>query len=521
MKKSMTVVFALVLLSVSATSLLAQAVGDYRTRASGNWSVAQNWQRFNGSTWANVATPPDGSETITILSTDSIFVNAPVAITGTLINNGIVEPGANLTIANGGTYQHDRDGGRVPLATWAEGSTMLVTGVTATAPNDRDQDYYNLTFNTPGLLANLNMNLNGNTIGGDVRVITTGATNRWYLTTALATDTAIVTIMGDVLVEAGQFSVQGTSNAQTVFEVHHYGDIVVTGGNFSIARGSQAGGKTTWFLHAGNFSMSNATTQNSNATPGGAKFVFAGAGTQTLTLGTGNTLTSLPIEISSGTTLDMGASVLAGSGTFTVNPGATLLTALPGGVAEILSAVTGAVTLADGSSYGFNGTAAQATSVRMPTTVTDLIINNPAGVILSQATTINGVLRLVNGEFDNTIPFTLGPNGSISFEGGRLKFPVSVAERQHEAPASFFLEQNYPNPFNPSTIIRFGLPAASRVTVEVFNTLGQKVATLFDGRKAAGVHHVQFDAGHLSDGVYLYRIQAGDVIAMKRMVLMK
>ncbi len=521
MKKTVTMMFAFTLMLILSSSILAQSVGDYRTRASGNWSVAQNWQRFNGSTWANVATPPSGSETITVLSTDSIFVNVPVAITGTLVNQGIVEPDVNLTIASGGTYQHDRDGGRVPLATWAEGSTMLVTGVTATAPNDRDQDYYNLTFNTPGLLSNLNMNLNGNTIGGDVRVITTGTTNRWYLTTALATDTAIVTIMGDVIVEAGQFSVQGTSNAQTVFEVHHYGNIVVTGGNFSIARGSQAGGKTTWFLHAGNFSMSNATTQNSNATPGGAKFVFAKAGTQTLTLGTANTLTALPIEVSNGTTLDMGASVLAGSGTFTVNEGATLLTVLPGGVAEMLSAVTGVVTLAEGSSYGFNGAAAQVTSTRMPATVTDLIIDNAAGVTLSQATTINGVLRLRAGVFDNTIPFTLGSSGSISYEGGSLLVPVSVEDRQQNLPESFFIAQNYPNPFNPSTTIAFGLTSASRVTIEVFNALGQKVATLFEGRQSPGVHRVQFEAGNLGNGVYLCRIQAGGLVGTKRMILMK
>lgn len=521
MKKTVTMMFAFTLMLILYSSILAQSVGDYRTRASGNWSVAQNWQQFNGSTWANVATPPTGSETITVLSTDSIFVNVPVAITGTLVNQGIVEPDVNLTVANGGTYQHDRNGGRVPLATWAEGSTMLVTGVTTTAPNDRDQDYYHLTFNTPALQSNLNMNLNGNTIGGDVKVITTGATNRWYLTTALATDTAIVTIMGDVIVEAGQFSVQGTSNAQTVFEVHHYGNIVVTGGNFSIARGSQAGGKTTWYLHEGNFSMSNATTQNSNATPGGAKFVFAKAGAQTLTLGAGNTLTALPIEVSNGTTLDMGASVLAGSGTFTVNEGATLLTALPGGMAEMLSAVTGVVTLAEGSSYGFNGAAAQVTSTRMPATVTDLIIDNAAGVTLSQATTINGVLRLRAGVFDNTIPFTLGSSGSISYEGGSLLVPVSVEDRQQNLPESFFIAQNYPNPFNPSTTIAFGLPSAARVTIEVFNALGQKVATLFEGRQPPGVHRVQFEAENLGNGVYLCRIQAGGLVGTKRMILMK
>jgi hypothetical protein len=207
------------------------------------------------------------------------------------------------------------------------------------------------------------------------------------------------------------------------------------------------------------------------------------------------------------------------------------MTALAGGVAEILSTVTGAVTLADGSSYGFNGATAQVTSTRMPATVTDLIINNAAGVTLSQATTINGKLRLVAGVFDNTIPFTLGPNGSISFEGGSLLLPVAVEERKRTVPETFFIEQNYPNPFwsgatsrsagTPSTSIRFGLPATAHVTVDVFNMLGQKVATLFDGRKDAGVHNLIFDAVNLSSGVYLYRIQAGELVSMKRMVLGK
>lgn len=531
MKKNVTVMFALTIILTLTSSLIAQSVGDYRTRASGGWSMAQNWQRYNGAAWVNAGTPPTGSETITVLSTDSVNVNVAVSITGKLINQGIVEPDTNLSVANGGTYQHDRDGGRVPLAIWEDGSTMLVTGVTAVAPNDRDQNYYNLTFDTPNLGSNLHMNLNNNTIRGNIRVINTGATNRWYLTSTTADSTRIVTIMGDVIVEAGAFSVQGTSNARTTFIVHHYGNIVVTGGNFSVARGSQGSGtgSTRWYLHEGNFSMSNATTQNSNAT--NAWFVFDKAGTQTLTLGAGNTLTALPIEVSSGTTLDMGASALAGSGLFTLNEGATLMTALAGGISEIFSATTGTVTLAEGSSYGFNGTTAQVTSSRMPTTVTDLIIDNPAGVTLSQATTINGVLRLKDGVFDNTIPFTLGPNGSISNEGGSLKLPVSVESRERNLPESFFIEQNYPNPFwrgatsrsagNPATTLRFGLPSASHVTVEVFNMLGQKVATLFDGHKDAGVHDLLFEAANLSSGMYLYRIQTKDAVSIKRMVLGK
>ncbi len=520
MQKIATLVSVTSLMLCLSAPLMAQSEGDYRTRDNGDWSNAQIWERFNGSAWVAIGSPPTGSETITVLTDDSVFVDVAVSISDTLINQGIVEANNNLTIADGGAYQHDRDGGKMPIATWAEGSTLYMTGVTATAPDDRNQSYYNMTFNTPGLLANLNMDLDESTIGGDIRVIDTGLA-RWYLTSTLPNDTSVVTIMGDVLVENGTFSVQGTSNAQTTFIVHHYGNINVTGGNFSISRGSQPLGTTTWNIYEGDFSMSNATTQSSTVTPAGAKFVFAKEDTQKLTLGEGNELTALPVEVSSGATLDMGASKLAGSGVFILNENAMILTTLPGGVFDIFADVVAEVTLADGSSFGFNGTAEQVTSAFMPTTVTDLIIDNDAGVTLSQETTINGVLRLVAGVFDNTIPFTLGATGSISFEGGSLLVPVSVESPQNTLPETFFIEQNYPNPFNPSTTIRFGLPSASDVTVKIFNLIGQEVATLFDGRKEAGVHDLQFDATNLSSGVYLYRIQAGDLVRVNRMLLAK
>jgi hypothetical protein len=518
MQKITMVIFILTLFL--AMSLFAQTAGDYRTKASGNWSAAQNWQRYNGSSWAAIGTPPTGAETITILSTDSIFVDVAVSISDTLINQGVVEPNGMLTFTSGGTYQHDRNAGRVPISTWAEGSTMLLTGTTDTPPEDRDQNYYNLTFNTPGLLANFNMGFDGNTIGGNVRVIDTGGA-RWYLTSALANDTSIVTLMGDVIVEGGAFSSQGTSNALTTIVIHQYGNIIVTGGNFSVARGSQGSGSgsTRWYIHEGNFSMSNATTQNSNAA--NAWFVFDKDGVQTLTLGEGNTLTALPIEVSSGTMLDMGSSVLAGAGIFTLNEGAMIMTALAGGVNDIFSGVTATVTLQTGSSYGFNGTAAQVTSVLMPDTVTDLTINNAAGVTLSKATTINGVLHLISGVFDNTIPFTLGPNGSISNEGGSLLHPTAVESPNMTIPKTFFIAQNYPNPFNPSTTIRFGLPQAAQVTFKIFDINGQEVETLLLGRKNAGIHTLIFNAVHLSSGVYFYQIQAGTNVQVKRMLLLK
>jgi hypothetical protein len=88
-------------------------------------------------------------------------------------------------------------------------------------------------------------------------------------------------------------------------------------------------------------------------------------------------------------------------------------------------------------------------------------------------------------------------------------------------PNKFELNQNFPNPFNPSTMISYGIPKESDVTIKVFNVLGQEVATLFAGHQVAGTHSVTFDASKLSSGVYLYRVEAGNSVAVKKMVLMK
>ncbi len=88
-------------------------------------------------------------------------------------------------------------------------------------------------------------------------------------------------------------------------------------------------------------------------------------------------------------------------------------------------------------------------------------------------------------------------------------------------PDRFALEQNYPNPFNPVTDIQFSLPEPANVRLDVFNVLGQKVATLLDENLPAGYHRVEWDAGSYASGVYLYRIQAGTFTDTRKMVLLK
>ncbi|MBX2974611.1 MAG: lamin tail domain-containing protein [Ignavibacteriaceae bacterium] len=85
----------------------------------------------------------------------------------------------------------------------------------------------------------------------------------------------------------------------------------------------------------------------------------------------------------------------------------------------------------------------------------------------------------------------------------------------------YALEQNYPNPFNPSTTINYSIPNAEYVTIKVFNTLGEEVATLFNGNMEAGKHSLSFDASKLSSGMYIYRLSAGNFTQIKKMLLAK
>jgi hypothetical protein len=88
-------------------------------------------------------------------------------------------------------------------------------------------------------------------------------------------------------------------------------------------------------------------------------------------------------------------------------------------------------------------------------------------------------------------------------------------------PDDFALHQNYPNPFNPGTTIMFDLPHQEHVRVEIFNTVGQRVALLLDENRPAGTHRVPFDASSLASGVYIYRINAGSFIQSRRMTFIK
>ena len=99
---------------------------------------------------------------------------------------------------------------------------------------------------------------------------------------------------------------------------------------------------------------------------------------------------------------------------------------------------------------------------------------------------------------------------------------VSIEENNTDIiPSNYVLEQNYPNPFNPTTIIKFGLPKAGNVELSVYNILGQKIATLVNKEFAQGTFEYTFDAGNLTSGIYLYKLQAGGYSQVRKMLLIK
>ena len=99
--------------------------------------------------------------------------------------------------------------------------------------------------------------------------------------------------------------------------------------------------------------------------------------------------------------------------------------------------------------------------------------------------------------------------------------PSAVREIPGVRPDNYVLEQNYPNPFNPVTKIRYSIPASGYITLNVYNSLGQLVTTIFNGYQRVGSYVVEFDASELASGIYMYRLQSGGVSIAKKFVLMK
>jgi len=123
---------------------------------------------------------------------------------------------------------------------------------------------------------------------------------------------------------------------------------------------------------------------------------------------------------------------------------------------------------------------------------------------------------------ENEIKFT-SPGNSIQYilldKGNNY---VSVEDQDNPTTINEFdLYQNYPNPFNPETKISYTIPVEEFVTIKVYDVLGREVTTLVNEKESAGTHEYNFDASKLSSGTYIYKMQAGDFISTRKLMLIK
>lgn len=132
-----------------------------------------------------------------------------------------------------------------------------------------------------------------------------------------------------------------------------------------------------------------------------------------------------------------------------------------------------------------------------------------------------GIIIAVNGESKGLANSSWPKYRRNSLNTGYNPDATSVEQTENEVPQDYLLSQNYPNPFNPSTTIQFALPKAGVVSLKVYNILGEEVAVLVNKEMNAGFQSINFDASHLSSGLYFYRISAGDFVDVKKILLIK
>jgi hypothetical protein len=123
------------------------------------------------------------------------------------------------------------------------------------------------------------------------------------------------------------------------------------------------------------------------------------------------------------------------------------------------------------------------------------------------------------------VPGASSPGGTLYFDQLQIaeKVIASVSHNEPLMPTTYALYQNYPNPFNPTTTITFDVPAAvtSPTRLVVYDVLGRHIRTVVDEMKSPGRYVVSFDGQNMATGVYIYRLEAGTVRIVKKMIVAK
>ena len=136
----------------------------------------------------------------------------------------------------------------------------------------------------------------------------------------------------------------------------------------------------------------------------------------------------------------------------------------------------------------------------------------------------SGVTEYVDNEVEQGKTYTYRvkayKGSAVSDYSNEASFATDVKEEEG-IPTEYSISQNYPNPFNPTTKIKFALPKTALTKIIIYDLIGREVQTLINKELEAGYHEISIDANNLTSGVYFYRVQSGDFIQTKKMILMK
>ena len=431
-------------------------VVEYRSATEdGAWSDASSWENLDTETdnWIPAVDVPSSTDQITIQQGHHLKIAADVdviieqllTIYGKITVQGsgaeggslsALEPG--LIIVEGGTYEHARNGGSFPTATWGEGATLLVTGMTGSLPGNRNQNYHHVVWNSPGQSGNANLELGNNrVISGDLNLINLGG-NQLRLTNSqgpneegrVMEEDWVIDILGNVTV--------GEADSRDAFKATSHwrtkGNYIINIGghlhilNNSVLSPSHDEGRAIINI-GGDFIIDGGGVrdkQNDNMTD----IVFVGSEPQRLRLSELSEIDgtiNYNFIVAEGAILDKGNTIIHDEmpyGSFKLNDGAGISTSHVDGLGGNFNNPWLDLTFSEKAIYIFNGIEAQVTSETMPSTVASLVIDNGAGVELSAPVTITGTLELLSGVFYNGYPVVLGDEAELIIVDGSLAYPL-------------------------------------------------------------------------------------------------
>ncbi|MBE0540498.1 MAG: DUF4082 domain-containing protein, partial [Verrucomicrobia bacterium] len=402
---------------------VALATGDYRSASSGNWETTAVWEVYNGSDWIGASGSPDSitAGVIAIRAAHNVTVTANLAVDQVVVESGgqLTVDAATLTIADGegtdlvvhgtvrnagtmtmtgegvfesgGKYQHDftTTAGTIPIATWDVNSTCEIIGYTTqtTAPTGLGQSFGNFTWNCASQTGNFQLGGGLTTVNGDLAIVSTGGG-----TLRLTTSTTFTLVIGgNLVIQGGTLQGATTTGNPTI---NLTGNLTMTGGTLDMGNGGSSGTET--INVAGNVSIANGATLKKTTAAQTGNINFTKSGLQTFT-SAGTISGAINWTVNSGSTVDLGGSVISGTGaTFTLSPGGGLRSAHPDGLDGNLT-VTGAKTFDPGADFLFNGSVSQVTGSLLPATLNNLTIANTEGVTVNGTHTVSGVCTVENG----------------------------------------------------------------------------------------------------------------------------